>query len=211
MPARPPMDAPTAPLQGAQLFSLPRRDYPPESDPCSNLWPLGDTHRISRVNGRSFYWRSARAHAEQRRLLVEWRQWLSELQRTRHLWWLEPEPSPRGWRLLRPLEPQAMAMTTPLDAFDRFERDQRFRRAVHQVARHYKLDRADSDQGVSITVTGGRQPYTVQLDVDGAAPPACTCPDAIHRVDLHGGYCKHVVAALLRWPDLRHQLLAAIL
>ncbi len=211
MPARPPMDAPVAPLRGALLFSLPRRDYGPESDPCSNLWPLGDTFRISQVNGRSFYWRASKAHSG-RRLLVEWPQWLSELQRTRHLWWLDPEPAPRGWHLLRSLEPAPMAMSTPLQALDRFERDQRFRRAVQQVAQRYQLERSDDDQGaVRITVTGGSRPYTVQLRPDGVEPPACTCPDAIHRVELHGGFCKHVVAALLRWPDLRHQLLAAIL
>jgi len=198
------------------LFTLERDGLDPVTRSPTQLWALGTSHTITKVNGRSFYFYAGGFQGPcrpgaGRRLLVEWRQWLSELQREHHLWLLEPEPRSTGWQRIRSSQPQPLAMATPVQALDRFERDQRFRRAVHQVAQNYRLDRADCDQGVSITVTGGRQPYTVQLDLHGAQPPACTCPDAIHRVDLHGGFCKHVVAALLRWPDLRHQLLAAIL
>ena len=64
---------------------------------------------------------------------------------------------------------------------------------------------------VVVTVRGGAQPYEVRVLPDGFVPPSCSCPDAIHRRPLHGGFCKHAVAVLLRWPDLRHQLLSAIL
>ncbi len=212
MAARPLIDAPESPRQGVQLFTLGKRSYGPDSDPCSNLWPLGDCYRIDRVNGRSFYWRASKALAG-RRLRVEWLQWLAELQRSRHVWLLEPEPHAPGWRLLRPLQPGPMAgpgMVT--GALDRFERDQRFQRAVQQVQRHYRLDRSDADDGaVVVAVKGGAQPYEVRVLPDWSQPPACSCPDAIHRRPLHGGFCKHTVAVLLHWPDLRCQLLPAIL
>ncbi len=194
------------------MFTLPMREYGSDCDPCSNLWVFGDCFRIDRVNGRSFYWRAAKARAG-RRLLVEWHQWLSELQRTRHVWLLEPEPHATGWQLLRPLQPGPMAgpaMVT--DALDRFERDQRFQRAVHQVLEDYELERSQPADGlVLVTVAGGTRPYEVQVSADWSQPPACSCPDAVHRRPVHGGFCKHAVAVLLRWPDLRCQLLTAIL
>ncbi len=217
MPTVPVIDPPAAPGKGMCLFTLEREGREPEPRSPTQLWALGTSHTITEVNGRSFYFYAGGfpgpcAAGAGRRLLVEWRQWLSELQVGHHLWLLGPEPRSTGWRMLRPIQPQPMAMTTSLQALDRFERDQRFRRAVQQVAQRYQLERVDEPSGaVVITVTGGSRPYTVQLRPDGVEPPACTCPDAIHRVELHGGFCKHVVAALLRWPDLRHQLLAAIL
>ncbi len=148
MTPRPSIDAPDVPLRGVRLFTLRARHYGPDSDPCSNLWSLGDCYRIARVNGRSFYWRAAKAQAG-RRLVVEWRQWLSELQRIWHVWLLEPEPSTSGWMLIRPLQPVA-AQITVTDALDRFERDQRFRRAVQQVAKHYTLRRSESADGAVV-------------------------------------------------------------
>ena len=210
MPACPTIDAPGAPIKGAQLFTLPKRHYGADINPCSNMWPLGDCFRINRVNGRSFYWRASRAQAG-RRLLVEWSQWVSELQRTRHVWFLEPEPSTVGWRFVRPLQPDAPAMNSYPEIIDRFERDQRFQRAVKQVSKHYQLERHDEDGAVRVEVAGGSRPYEVRVTLDWSDPPACTCPDAIHRRPLHGGFCKHTVAVLMRWPDLRCQLLSAIL
>jgi hypothetical protein len=211
MAQRPTIDAPETPQQGAQLFTLGRRAYGPDSYPCSNLWPLGDCFRIHQVNSRSFYWRASKARAG-RRLLVEWRQWLSELQRQHHVWLLKHERDPAGWSLLRPLQPDLSAMAATLEGLDRFECDQRFQRAVRQVTDHYSLERVEGDEGeVVVTVRGGAQPYEVRVLPDGFEPPSCSCPDAIHRRPLHGGFCKHAVAVLLRWPDLRHQLLSAIL
>ena len=80
------------------------------------------------------------------------------------------------------------------------------------MAERYRLERReDEDGGVVVTVQGGSKPYEVRVRLDWSEPPACTCPDAVHRRPLHGGFCKHVVAVLLRWPDLRCQLLGAIL
>jgi hypothetical protein len=210
MSSRPVIDAPATPVKGMQVFTLAHR-YGTDRGPCSNYWPLGDCYRVHTVNGRSFYWRAAKDFRG-RRLLVEWTQWLSELQRSRHVWLLDPEPSAMGWQMLRPPQPAPLSMATALDGLDRFERDQRFQRAVQQVARSYTLDRRDDPDGsVVVAVQGGARPYEVSVLADGSEPPACSCPDAVHRRPLHGGFCKHTVAVLLRWPDLRHQLLAAIL
>ena len=201
---------PPAPVKGMCVFTL-ECQYGTERGPCSSHWVLGDCYRIHTVNGRSFYWRAAKDFTG-RRLLVEWTQWLSELQRSRHAWLLDPEPAAAGWRLLRPPHPDPMSMTTALDGLDRFERDQRFQRAVQQVARNYQLSRCDDEDGtVVVAVQGGAKPYKVRVLPDWSEPPACSCPDAIHRRPLHGGFCKPTVAVLLRWPDLRCQLLSAIL
>jgi hypothetical protein len=197
-----------------RVFALDRREYGTDRGPLSNLWPLGTCHTLAQVNSRSFYHYADGVTG--RRLVVEWRQWLSRLQRDHHVWLLESETSSIGWRLLHPLQPDPAAgvatMTTVQDGLDRFERDQRFQRAVQQVARSYQLSRRDDEEGsVVVAVQGGAQPYVVRVLSDWSEPPACSCPDAIHRRPLHGGFCKHTVAVLLRWPDLRCQLLSAIL
>jgi hypothetical protein len=197
-----------------RLFTLLRRHYGPEADPVSGTWGLGNCHTLVVVNRRSFYWRSKSDRG--RRLLVEWRAWLGELQRHRWVWWLPRDDDPVGWRLLNPVQAAPLAMQAgvlyPADAMSRYECDQRFQRAVKQVLATYRLDRADTPDGaVRISVRGPASAWEVRVRLDGSEPPACTCPDAIHRRPMHGGFCKHTVAALLTWPDLRCQLLTAIL
>jgi uncharacterized Zn finger protein len=83
---------------------------------------------------------------------------------------------------------------------------------MQQVLPHYRLDRVDGREGSTVvTVDGGSRAYRVVVDRAWATEPTCDCPDAVHRRDLHGGHCKHVFAVLLRWPDLRAQLLSALL
>ncbi len=217
MSARPAIDAPAAPVRGTRVFTLERQEYGPDADPVSSLWGLGVCRTVTQVNGRNFYFYTGgfpcpAKGATHRRLLVEWRQWLAELQCDHHVWLLVHDEDPAGWGLVRPLQPSPLAVRTERHGLDRFERDQRFLRAVQNVAERYRLERReDEDGGVVVTVQGGSKPYEVRVRLDWSEPPACTCPDAVHRRPLHGGFCKHVVAVLLRWPDLRCQLLGAIL
>ncbi len=91
-------------------------------------------------------------------------------------------------------------------------RDQRYLRAAEDVIRRYTLDRAEDDDGVAVfTINGGTRPYTVQVFPDWSATPTCTCPDAVHRAELTGGFCKHVIAVPLKHDDLRYQLLDVML
>lgn len=193
------------------MFTLEAAEYALDDNP-THLWCLGSCHTITQVNGRSFYF-YAQGHTG-RRLRVEWRQWLAELQRLHWVWLLESDTCRKGWQLLRPpqLDPLAAVLTDDLGGLDRLERDQRFQRAVQQVLGRYRLERREDEAGVvCIRVEGGAEPYEVTLRLDWSHPPACSCPDAIHRRPVHGGFCKHTVAVLLRWPDLRCQLLTAIL
>ena len=214
MTARPATDAPPAPAKGMRLFTLSRRHYAPEADPVSSTWSMGNCHTLVEVNRRSFYWCSRNDRG--RRLLVEWLTWIGELQRQRWVWLLAREDDPAGWRLLNPVQAVPLSMqavgASPAEALSRYECDQRFQRAVKQVLTTYRLDRADTPDGaVRITVRGPASAWEVRVRLDWSEPPACTCPDAVHRRPMHGGFCKHTVAALLTWPDLRCQLLTAIL
>ena len=213
MAQRPTIAAPLAPQRGMRVFTLDRREYSAQDYP-TRLWGLGTCHAVSLANGRSFY--TYADGRKQRRLLVEWTQWLSGLQRDHWVWLLDSDTSPAGWQLLCPLRPAPLAgagtVAAVVGGTDRRECDQRFQRAVRQVLAHYQLERGEDDDGAAVvSVCGGGQPYLVRVRLDGAEPPACTCPAAIHRRPLHGGFCKHTVAVLMRWPDLRCQLLRAIL
>ncbi len=196
-----------------RVFALDRSEYQCDDHPL-RLWCLGTCHSITQVNGRSFY-----AYAKgrrQRRLRVEWRQWLARLQRGARLWLLRSERDPAGWQQLRALQPdpmdQAGAMAGVSGGLDQFEIDQRMQRALRQVLPRYQLVRSDRADGlVVVEVSGGAQPYEVRAPAAWSEPPQCSCPDALHRRPLHGGFCKHALAVLLRWPDLRCQLLDAIL
>ncbi len=94
-------------------------------------------------------------------------------------------------------------------------RDQRFLRAAGDVLKRYRLNRNDTDTPdtpVRVDIQGGTQNYTVTLHPEWKTPPACTCPDAQRLAKMrNAGYCKHIIAVLLREKDLQYQLLEILL
>lgn len=90
-----------------------------------------------------------------------------------------------------------------------WQREARILRADDQVLKRYRLERRDEGDLAHFAVTGGSAPYTLTLSKSWAADPECSCPDGQNRGVR--GYCKHAMAAMLREPDLRCQLLEAYL
>ena len=82
-------------------------------------------------------------------------------------------------------------------------RDDRFFRASHHVLKRYELNRLGvSDGWLRFEVKGGHMPYEVCIPLEGDATPTCTCPDAKnHAPRLTAGFCKHIIACLLRTSD----------
>lgn len=205
-----PIDPPPRPQPGLRVFALRKDEHAEDANPIG-VWCLGRCYTVTRVNGRSFYVYSD--GSSERRLLVEWHQWLWGVQDSCWTWILWSEDDPRGWCRLRPapLDPLALAEQQATRTGPS-AKEQRFLRARHEVLGSYRFERADGSEGTTlVTVEGGARPYCVALNRGWTEPPACDCPDAVHRRAEHGGYCKHAVAVLLRWPDLRAQLLSAIL
>ena len=194
------------------MFTFRKDGHAQDAHPLAR-WCLGTCHNVGRVNSRSFYVYTDGATV--RRLRVEWRSWLAQLQVDGWAWLLESDDDPRGWRRLRPLPPDPAALGADLPGFEAspllVQRDQRFQRAVRQVLGRYRLDRVDEPGRIVVTIHGGDQDYRVVARLDWAEGPRCSCPDATHRLAEHGGFCKHTVAVLLTWPDLRCQLLSAFL
>ncbi len=93
-------------------------------------------------------------------------------------------------------------------------RDDRFFRAAESVLKKYKITRRkQSEDGLVVfDISGGTQDYVVKVDPEWRSAPSCTCPDAAQRAkeDVRG-YCKHIIAVLLRHEEFRCQLLEAFL
>ena len=95
---------------------------------------------------------------------------------------------------------------------DLHARDQRFLRAAEDVLKRYTITGEPNPGGrTEFRVTGGSRAYTVIIEGDWSALPACDCPDAQQNREVTGGFCKHVIATLLSHDALRHQLLDVIL
>jgi hypothetical protein len=92
-------------------------------------------------------------------------------------------------------------------------RDIRWTRAANEVLKTYRLTRGPLREGWwEVTVEGGTSPYIVRIHSEWADDPQCSCLDAQRRANLSlGGYCKHVIAALLQERDLSYQLLEIFL
>jgi hypothetical protein len=93
-------------------------------------------------------------------------------------------------------------------------RNLRWERASASVLGHYEiLDRGPQDGWRVFEIRGGSAPYTVRVHESWEDSPICSCPDAQGgRGDrLNAGYCKHVIAVLLKHDDLQCQLLELFL
>jgi hypothetical protein len=209
VPPPPAIDPPAAPRAGMIVFVLDPADDAPGATPLSH-WALGAHHRVTRVNSRSFYthvsgWLQGTPSHPERYLLVEWRHWLAS-RRAEGRVWIDRHP------LRMPSLPGDPDMSKTEITIDVTARDQRYLRAAEDVIKRYTIDRAEDDDGVAVfTITGGQRVYTVQVLPDWSGNPTCTCPDAVHRAELTGGFCKHVIAVLLKHDDLRYQLLDVML
>lgn len=87
-----------------------------------------------------------------------------------------------------------------------YHRDNRILRGARTVSQQYQFTSLKDGR---VRVTGGTQPYEVTALPDWSAAPTCTCPD--HQRTDTKGYCKHIIAVLLRDPALHCQLLELFL
>ena len=89
-------------------------------------------------------------------------------------------------------------------------RDVRILRAAHELLGHYDFHPLSAEGPLRrIEVRGGSAPWVVTVHDAWGDAPRCTCPDAAHIGG--GGYCKHVIAVLLRDDVVRCQLLELFL
>lgn len=94
-------------------------------------------------------------------------------------------------------------------------RDLRFLRAASEVVKRYRFHRSmdgGHDEPIRIEVLGGSEDYVVTVHPRWAQNPTCSCPDASRLAkEQNAGYCKHIIAVLLREKDLQYQLLEILL
>ena len=98
--------------------------------------------------------------------------------------------------------------------FDIKARDDRFFRAAESVLKKYKITRRPAlEEGfVVFDVTGGTSDYVVRIHPEWRENPRCSCPDAENRAKENArGYCKHIIAVLLKNAEFKCQLLEAFL
>jgi hypothetical protein len=89
-------------------------------------------------------------------------------------------------------------------------RDVRILRAAREVLARYSFHPVSAEgPRRRIEVRGGVSPYVVTVHDAWGEEPHCTCPDAA-RQSGHG-YCKHLIAVLLRDDVARCQLLELFL
>lgn len=160
-------------------------------------WSIGVDYSISAVNSRSFY--VSYLGKTERRLLPEWRTWLLERFSEGRVFLdgteLQCPPDSASWRTRVQLDVRAV--------------DSRFLRAAHDVGKRYGFAQARNGSMRRVTVTGGSKDYEVSASVHWDVMAECTCPDAKRLA--HGGFCKHVIAVLMRDADLRCQLIDVLL
>lgn len=195
---------PAYPAQGQQFWVQSGSHY------C-----LGTGHSVGEVNSRSFTIRSEGKVTRHR--LFEWADWLQQrmsegivrLAGRRLFSSLHPLP-----RSIPPSKDPTMAQ--PSIEISLKARDQRFLRGARDVLKNYTLRRKrplkSTPELVRVEVAKGSRSYLVEFQSDWSVPPQCSCPDATHggaaRAD---GFCKHTIAAALKWSDLRCQLLDLLL
>ena len=106
-------------------------------------------------------------------------------------------------------------MTTKTQGdFNLKARDDRFFRAAYTVLDHYQIKkRPELEDGFAVfDISGGTSDYVVRIHPEWKTSPQCSCPDAENRArDNARGYCKHIIAVLLREKEFSCQLLEAFL
>ncbi len=92
-------------------------------------------------------------------------------------------------------------------------REIRILRAARDVLERYTIDGKPGKEGLRLfRIRGGTRQYTVTVHPEWRQPPTCTCPDAKHLArEKNRGYCKHIIAVLMRDESLRCQLLEMFL
>ncbi|HOT27187.1 MAG TPA: SWIM zinc finger domain-containing protein [Candidatus Ozemobacteraceae bacterium] len=93
---------------------------------------------------------------------------------------------------------------------DLYSREVRVIRAARDVLAKYAYGQpvAGPDGRLTFRVTGGTKPYEVTIDPAWLLQPACTCPDAENRAKTHtGGFCKHIIALMIKDARFQAQLL----
>lgn len=100
------------------------------------------------------------------------------------------------------------------DNFDLKARDDRFFRAAYTVLKQYQIRRhpKPEDGFIVFDIHGGTSDYVVKIHPEWKVPPQCSCPDAEKRAKENTrGYCKHIIAVLLKEKEFSCQLLEAFL
>lgn len=100
------------------------------------------------------------------------------------------------------------------DHIDIQARESRFFRAAGTVLKNYDIIRKKEleEELVVFELIGGSMPYTVKIHPQWKCNPVCSCPDAEKRAKSSArGYCKHVIAVLLKYEEFSFQLLEAFL
>ncbi len=102
----------------------------------------------------------------------------------------------------------------PAGGFSLKARDDRFLRAAATVLKNYTIVRRRmTERGwVVFDVQGGTEDYVVKIHPEWHGQPQCSCPDAAQRArDDTRGFCKHIIATLLKHDEFRGQLLEVFL
>lgn len=95
-----------------------------------------------------------------------------------------------------------------------YARDMRMIRAARDVSTRYSISRQPglTNSKAWFDIRGGLKPYIVGIHPDWKERPTCTCPDAEKRaLTRNGGFCKHIIAVLLKEQEFKCQLLELFL
>ncbi len=95
-----------------------------------------------------------------------------------------------------------------------YARDMRMVRAAGDVAKRYTISRNNDTKSnkVWFAIEGGTKPYAVGIHPEWKDRPSCSCPDAAQRALIqNGGFCKHIIAVLLKEQEFKCQLLELFL
>ena len=104
--------------------------------------------------------------------------------------------------------------TKKQEEFNLKARDDRFFRAAYTVLENYRIRKRPQleDGFVVFDIFGGTSDYVVRIHPEWMISPTCSCPDAEKRArESTRGYCKHIIAVLLREKEFSCQLLEAFL
>jgi hypothetical protein len=175
----------------------------------------GIAFTITKVSGTSFFVRDEDDRAPPvRHDLCDWLPWLLERAKAGPLM-VDGEPVQPP--VVAPLfEGDVGCVPAGCGSPDGGAQARRVTGAVREVLRDFTLTRQpDGPEGrvvVRFTRRGWAGWYTVTIDPAWRQEPTCTCADSQRAARRHPDrFCRHVVAALLRFPEHGHQLIDALL